>query len=137
MTERRADPNKFSDFEISRFLLRRNVLQFEVEQIDDLLNRIGVSRGFEDAAKTRPSTESKAKEVTLPGSENISKLPWKSYQTKQLAKENEAAWIFANTIGAEALTAELKTHDKAQIGKFEYSFSGKDRQFIARKPLET
>lgn len=136
MTERKVDLVKFNDFDIARLILRRNILQYEVEQIDELLNRIGVSKGFEDAAKKEPATENKAKEIALPGSENISKLPWKNYQTKETAKSNEAAWIFANTQGLEVLIAELKTHDKVLVGSFEYAFSGKEHQFISRKPLK-
>jgi hypothetical protein len=67
---------------------------------------------------------------------DLAKLPWKSYQTKQDAKQDEAAWIFANTKGAEVLLADLKTRNKVQIGSFEYTFSGKERQFISRKPLK-
>lgn len=72
--------------------------------------------------------------VELPGVD-LAKLPWKSYQTKEAAKENEAGWIFANTKGAESLLAVLKTKDKTQIAHFEYSFSGREHQFISRKPL--
>jgi len=83
------------------------------------------------------TTEKHEAQPSLPGSETLSVLPWKSYQTKQAAKENEAAWIFANTKGAEALLASLKTKDKVQISKFEYNLSqGHDKQFISRKPLK-
>jgi hypothetical protein len=84
-----------------------------------------------------PQTTMPSKGATtteLPGVD-LAKLPWKSYQTKETAKENEAAWIFANTKSAEPLLAVLKTKDKIQIAHFEYSFSGRERQFISRKPL--
>ena len=76
------------------------------------------------------------KRDVLPGSEDLTKLPWKSYQTKETAKENEAAWVFANTKGAESLLALLKTKDKATIGNFTYELQGKEKQFISRKPVK-
>ena len=81
--------------------------------------------------------EAQERKAELPGSESLEGLPWRSYQTKQDAKPDEAAWIFANTKGAEALSAVLKTKDKAQIGTFEYSRSGPEKQFISRKPLKS
>jgi len=83
-----------------------------------------------------PEPQQIAKAETLPGSESLQDLPWKSYKTKEGAKESEAAWIFANTKGAEPLLAVLKTKDKAQIGDSEYKFSGKDHQFISRNPVK-
>ena len=83
------------------------------------------------------TTEKAETEPSLPGSEDLSQLPWKSYQTKQTAKENEAGWICAITKGAEALLASLKAKDKVQMGKFEYNLSrGRDKQFISRKPVK-
>lgn len=70
----------------------------------------------------------------LPGAD-FSKLPWKSYKTKQDAKENEAGWIFSNTAGAEALLSTLKSKDgKTRIGNFGYQLQGAQKQFISRKP---
>ncbi len=72
----------------------------------------------------------------LPGTDS-SKLPRKSYKTKQQAEPNEAAWIFSNTEGAESLLATLKSKDgKATIDVFDYQLQGKDHQFIARKPVK-
>jgi len=80
--------------------------------------------------------EIEERKAELPSSENLETLPWRSYQTKQDAKPDEAAWIFSDTKGAEALLAILKTRDKTQIGAFEYSRSGREKQFISRKPLK-
>lgn len=86
---------------------------------------------------SRATTGKREAQPSLPGSENLSVLPWKSYQTKQAAKEDETAWIFADAEGAEALLASLKAKGKVQIGKFEYSLrQGKDKSFISRKPLK-
>jgi hypothetical protein len=97
----------------------------------------GVEAGIA-AAKQRLEKKKgiQEKKTELPGSENLKDLPWKSYQTKEAARPEEAAWIFANTKGAEALLAILKTKDKSQIGTFEYSLSGAEKQFITRKPLK-
>lgn len=76
------------------------------------------------------------KPAVLPGTENLKDLPWKSYATKQAANQDEAAWIFANTQGAESLNAALKVKDRVQIGSFEFSRSGQEKQFISRKPVK-
>jgi hypothetical protein len=73
----------------------------------------------------------------LPGSEKLVELPFISYKTKETAKEKEAGWIFANTKGAEALLATLKSKDgKARVGNFDYQLQGKEKQFISRKPMK-
>jgi hypothetical protein len=64
-------------------------------------------------------------------------LPWTSYKTKEPAKEGEAGWIFANTKGAEELAKAMqKTEGKLELGAYEYRFSGKEKQFITRKPVK-
>lgn len=83
-----------------------------------------------------PNVTNQEKSVALPGSTDLSQLPWKSYKTKQAAAPDEAAWIFADTQGAESLHATLKTKDRAQIGSFDYSLSGREKQFISRKPVK-
>ena len=133
---RKIDPVKLTDFEISLLLIERDAAQYKVERIDELLNLIGHAKGLEDVKKETPATENRTGQA-LPGSEDLNKLPWRSYQTKEAAKENEAAWIFANTKGAGALLATLKTKgEKVQLGKFEYQLQGNEKQFIARKPLK-
>jgi hypothetical protein len=69
----------------------------------------------------------------------LAKLPWKSYQTKEAAKPGEAAWIFANVQGVEELAKALKksSGEKLILGDQEYSFSGKEKQFISRKPAKS
>jgi hypothetical protein len=71
----------------------------------------------------------------LPGTENLTNFPWKSYKTKQPANPDEAAWIFSNIQGAETLLATLKTSDKAVRGDFEYQLRANGK-FIARKQLK-
>ena len=137
--EQKLDYSKLSDFEISMLMVERDIAQFKVERIDEVLSAIRQAKGYADAANKASPTEQKTALLTprgLPGSVDLGSLPWKSYSTKEPAKPEEAAWIFANTIGAEALTSDLKTHDKSKIGNFEYSFSGKEKQFIARKAVK-
>jgi len=64
-------------------------------------------------------------------------LPWTTYKTKEPAKEGEAGWIFANTKGAEELAKAMeKSEGKLELGAYEYRFSGKEKQFITRKPVK-
>jgi hypothetical protein len=87
----------------------------------------------------KPATKPPAQ---LPGSEDLGKLPFKSYKTKEAAGENEAGWIFRNTKGAEALADLIEKQGKGvtvQIGqhRFEVKFSGADSQFIGRAPIKS
>jgi hypothetical protein len=67
----------------------------------------------------------------------LDQLPWTTYKTKEPAKEGEAGWIFANTEGAEELVKAMqKREGKLELGAYEYRFSGKEKQFIARKPVK-
>jgi hypothetical protein len=128
-----SEKTKLTDYEISMLLIERNTAQFRAEQIDELLNKIGEAKGYADAENQESVTEKK--ETSLPGSEDLSKLPWRSYKTKQDAKEEEAAWIFSDTHGAEALSATLRSKDgKATIGPNTYTLQGDKKQFISRRP---
>jgi len=67
----------------------------------------------------------------------LEQLPWTAYKTKEPAKEGEAGWIFANTNGAEELVKAMqKCEGKLELGAYVYRFSGKEKQFIARKPVK-
>ena len=78
----------------------------------------------------------KSESTQLPGTD-FSKLPWRSYATKQAAGPDEAAWIFSNTKGSDSLLATLKSKEgKTAIGSWTYSLQGNERQFIARSPLK-
>ena len=85
---------------------------------------------------------SEAPTMQVPGldPEKLEGLPWTSYQTKQRCKPGEAGWIFSNTEGAEALVDLIKTQGKdipVTMGEghvFLIRFSGKDNQFISRRP---
>jgi len=67
----------------------------------------------------------------------LDQLPWTTYKTKEPAKEGEAGWIFANTKGAEELAKAMqKSEGKLELGAYEYRFSGKETQFITRKPVK-
>jgi len=74
--------------------------------------------------------------------QELEKLPWKTYKSKEDCKPNEAGWIFTNTQGAEALADLIKKQGKeavVQIGayKFDVKFSGAEKQFIGRTPAKT
>jgi len=74
--------------------------------------------------------------------QELEKLPWKTYKSKEDCKPNGAGWIFTNTQGAEALADLIKKQGKeavVQIGayKFDVRFSGAEKQFIGRAPAKT
>jgi hypothetical protein len=71
--------------------------------------------------------------------DELVRLPWKTYKTKEDCRPDEAGWIFRNTPGAEALAHLIETQGKdamVQIGpnKFDVKFSGAEKQFIGRAP---
>ena len=132
MTERKPDFSKLNDFELAMLIVERDTAQYKKERIDEIINKYGEAQGYLDVSK-EPSITQKDEVLQLPRTD-FSKLPWKSYKTKQNAGPDEAAWIFSNTQSAEALLATLKSKDgKATIGSFEYQIQGNTRQFIARK----
>jgi len=126
-----SDTPKMTDGEIAFLIIERDTSEYKKERIDELLNKIGAAKGFSDAKKPSSTVTENS-----PGSTDLDALPWKSYKTKEAAGPEEPAWIFRNTKGVEALEAQIKNKGKVQIGKFEYSFSGPEKQFISRKPLK-
>jgi len=74
--------------------------------------------------------------------DELAKLPWKTYKTKEPCKPEDAGWIFRNTPGAEALADLIEKQQgkgvPVQIGshKFDCKFSGKEKQFIGRAPVK-
>jgi len=97
-----------------------------------------VKMRLEDILDQWLSVEAKP-EVEVPRLDlaELDKLPWTAYKTKEPAKEGEAGWIFANTESAEELVKAMqKCEGKLELGAYEYRFSGKEKQFIARKPVK-
>jgi hypothetical protein len=89
----------------------------------------------------RPVTAATPKRTQL-NPQELEKLLWKTYKSKEDCKPDEAGWIFTNTQGAEALADLIKKQGKeavVQIGaySFEVRFSGTEKQFIGRAPLKT
>jgi len=68
----------------------------------------------------------------------IEQLPWKTYQGKTPCTPGEAGWIFTNTEGAEELVKAIKSSpkEKLDIPQYQFSFSGKEKQFISRRPTK-
>jgi hypothetical protein len=133
LTDQNADPSRLSDYEFTMLLIERDTCDFKARQINELLNRLGekeLTQGTLNLSEKKASGK-------LPESTGLTELPWKSYKTKQNATQDEAAWIFSKTPGAEALMATLRNSGgKAKVGAFEYQLQGKDQQFIARKPAQ-
>ena len=133
MSEHKIEFSKLTDYEISMLIIERNTCNYKAEQITELLNKIGESKGL---TNTAPSNK-KEQTQQYPGSNDFNELPWKSYKTKEKAEPTEAGWIFSKTAGAEVLLSTIKNNgDRTQIGLFEYQLQGPERQFIARKPVK-
>jgi len=68
----------------------------------------------------------------------VDALPWKSYQTKELVGSGHTGWIMWEKDGggflAKAIEESPNKHLK--LGPYEFSFSGREGQFISRKVVE-
>ena len=97
-----------------------------------------VRTGLEDILDQWLSVEAKPEaEISKLDLAELDQLPWTTYKTKEPAKEGEAGWIFANTKGAEELVKAMqKCEGKLELGAYEYRFSGKEKNFITRKPVK-
>lgn len=89
----------------------------------------------------RPATTATPKRTQL-NPQELEKLPWKTYKSKEDCKPDEAGWIFTNSPGAEVLSDLIKKQGKeavVQIGayRFDVRFSGTEKQFIGRAPAKT
>jgi len=89
----------------------------------------------------KPATMATPKRPLIDPQE-LEKLPWKTYKSKEDCKPQDAGWIFRNTKGAEALADLIEKQGKGvtvQIGqhRFEVKFSGADSQFIGRAPIKS
>ena len=101
-------------------------------------NLTGLIDGWLSASK--PAAKSPAPLPQLDPDE-LAKLPWKTYKTKEDCKPDEAGWIFRNTQGAETLADLIEKQGNGvtvHIGlhKFEVRFSGANKQFIGRAPVK-
>jgi hypothetical protein len=104
--------------------------------IDSWVTEVGLPR-------TTPTSAAKPT-AQLPGldPDELAKLPWRTYKTKEPCKPEEVGWVFRNTHGVEALADLIEKHGNdvpVQIGphKFTVRFSGKEKQFIGRAPIKS
>jgi hypothetical protein len=83
----------------------------------------------------KPAEEPKPSAVSI---EEIDKLPWRSYQTKDLIGPGHHAWILWERDGGEELAKAIREapEQKLKIGPYEFAFSGKEKQFLSRKVVE-
>jgi len=113
----------------------------------DMKHRIAEIVGIkETSAPTTPKAQAPAPTTQIEklpqlDPDELEKLLWKTYKTKEAARPGEAGWIFTNTKGAEALADLIEKQGKdtiVQIGTDRYAvkFSGSERQFIGRAPLK-
>jgi hypothetical protein len=114
-------------------------VQFDLSKlnalINDAQNKLLEAKSYIESVKTPPPhhTTNELDQTT----QDFDKLPWRSYQTKQVAKLDEAAWCFGNSLGAETLLEKLKANNsKVKLGAFEYILSGPEKQFISRRPIK-
>lgn len=76
----------------------------------------------------------------------INDLVWTTYKTKEKAKPEQAAWTFRDAtrhsnLDHRKIVNELvkaikaSPNERLQLGDMEFSFSGKEKQFISRRPV--
>ena len=75
---------------------------------------------------------------------DLDALPWLTYQ-KEPAEPGHSGWIknpayfsnFFEPAAAELSKALTRAGRKLELGEYVYSFSGKEKQFISRKPAKS
>jgi hypothetical protein len=102
----------------------------------------GLIDGWLSTSKPAAPAAKPATQLSQLDPDELAKLSWKTYKTKQECRSDEAGWIFRNTLGAEALADLIEKQGNGitvQIGpyKFEAKFSGADKQFIGRATVKT
>lgn len=134
-TVKAADKEEWikTEYDVKVAIEHEEELQIIKAQLEGLID------GWLTASALPTSTSKKPLPQLDP--DELAKLPWKTYKTKEPCKVEDAGWIFTNTQGAEALAHLIKKQGngaRVQIGphKFECSFSGNEKQFIARKVVE-
>ena len=75
---------------------------------------------------------------------NLEALPWTTYRTKELAEPGHTGWIknprnfpdFDDPVAADLAKTLTRSDGKLELGEYVYSLSGKEKQFINRKPIK-
>jgi hypothetical protein len=81
LTARTPDYSKFTDFEISLLVAERDIAQYRVERLDQILSSVGQAKGFEDATK-QEKTVKEDKKLDF----DAEKLPWENIEAKENPK---------------------------------------------------
>jgi hypothetical protein len=114
MTEKKVDPSKLTDFEISLLIIERDTAQFKKERIDELLNMVGAAKGFEDAErKETPLEKPKEAKATLPEL-TFTILKWESQEGVKLGKY-EVAHKGSNLVNQWQHAFNILRNNKAVI----------------------
>ena len=99
--------------------------------------------GWIKSSKTWISPEEHGRRVSQkseknePSEQSFEGLPWMSFKTKEPCQENEAGWIFRAASPRLAERLDPKGVKWVQIGMImEYRLSGKDLNFINRRPIK-
>ncbi|MEM2108762.1 MAG: hypothetical protein QXL10_05720 [Candidatus Bathyarchaeia archaeon] len=126
MSKQKTDYSKFTDFEITMLIIERNTCEYKREQIEELLNEIGKTKGFVDSSETEPAT---IKEDKI----DFENLSWEKKQgekgeyeqTSEKANQNNSLW--------QQLKAALKEHDGFwQNNGYKYWFHRSNAAIIDR-----
>jgi hypothetical protein len=131
-----AEGLNFSDFEVQMLIIERNCSNYRMEQIDELLNRIGEAKGLQDAAKTQ--TASKGPSPAAVQELAFTALKWDAqqggkigeYEIAAKAGNDTAKWTAAHEILSEA-KATIKDRYRGQ--GYQYSYWLYDSAFSKEK----
>lgn len=70
--------------------------------------------------------------------EEFDKLPWRDYKTKEPVGTGHTGWIMWERDNGADLAKLIRQApaEKLKLGQYEFTFSGKEKQFISRKVIE-
>lgn len=68
----------------------------------------------------------------------VEQLPWKTYDKKAPCHPGEPGWVFTNHEGAQELVKLIKASpkEKLELPPYQFTFSGREKQFISRKTMK-
>jgi hypothetical protein len=135
ITLKKGDDYEKTDFTLTVDLSalaeqRSDVVEDAKNRVLDLLDK------WTDEVKGTSDVQESVKNIPKLDLAKINSLPWKTYQ-KEIAKPDEAAWVYRNHESAKELSAAIEKagKDGLTIGNMNYTFSGDQQQFLNRKPL--
>lgn len=129
-----VDFSRISDFELSLLLAERDIAAYRVERLDEIINKIGESKGFSEAEKQKPkSSEIDEKVFSTLNFESQQGQKLGQYEIADKTKNNPEDWQRGYGILKKS-GATIK--DRAKGQNFSYWLYGEFERIYRQKRRE-